>query len=377
MGLMTNVTTYEALANKYKHFTTPTIVIKVNEKLLPTQILNYLEHATIALTCKLDEMNVAELRFTDLYDYAKSSFSKECMNQYFKLGTPIEIALGYTETEKVFKGYIYESEFGVSTEGMSITVICKDLMGLLANKQDDSYKNSGNQVEEIKKILTDGHYSSYAKLSNMSYINQLSAAYKKLDAKSLMEQSYTAMTLLDKVRWVAHKHHYECFIVYDEVIFRPEKQDYSKAIMTLSLQKGLLSMHMKQCLGKAIAEAEIRGQDSETYTPLSAKQKKNLSSNLVKNKDGTAKVIIYDEEARKQEDANTSLKGLMQRNKWDVISVQAETVGIPEIVPGRRIKMEGISENMNRYVYIKSVTHEVDKTLGFHTQFEGGMDIDE
>ncbi|WP_054741108.1 phage late control D family protein [Cellulosilyticum ruminicola] len=371
-SLMTGQTSYKALMQKYAGFQIPNVVIKVDGKSLSDAMLDSLEELNVSLTCKSHEMNVAAITFSPL--------KHEAIEDYFTLGQKIEIAVGYAKTEVVFTGYIYESEFKISEEeGWLVTIVCKDLMGILENKQDDTHHVGGNHIKEIRKILEDSTYRQYGKLaaSQNKYLKELENLYAPLDKMGDFIQTHTTMTHLEKIRWIAQKHHYEFFVVGDEVYFRPSYSDSSSPIMTLSPNEGLMTLVVSQCIGKLIASSEIRGQDEETFEPIAGKKKRSIHAKVTKNKAAAATVLHYDEEIRKESEAKEISSAILDQNSWEVKSAQGQTIGIPELVPGRKVKIDGLGKGMNQVIYLRSVTHEISKSMGYHTYFEGGIKIDE
>lgn len=377
--LMTQTTSYEALEKKYGDFEAPNAIIKIEDKLLPNEVMDSLNEVNVSLTCNYAEMNVATLTFTALYNVNNLTLDDEVVKSYFILGKKVEIALGYCETETVFAGYIYETNFSLDQEtGWVITINCKDLLGILENKQDDTHRTGSNRIAEIRKILEDGSYSTYGKLaaSQNTYLSQLETTYSTLDQAGKIEQTHTIMTHLDKIRWVAGKHNYDFFVVNKEVYFRPSYLESVGPIMTLAPNKGIISASMTQCIGKLISCAEVRGQDEDDFTAIIGKKTRSIKADLTKNKAATATVLSYDEEIRKVAEAKTAVEQMLDKNSWEVQSAKIETIGIPDIVPGRTIKLEGLGKTLEKSVYIRSVTHEFNEGVGYRTCFEGGIKID-
>lgn len=378
--LMTQQTSYKALEQKYLGFQTPNVEIKIDGKALPDLMIDSLEELSVYLTCNSHEMNVAALTFIPEYDEDKMTLDDDLIEKYFTLGQKIEIALGYTTTEVVFQGYIYESEFAINgEEGWLISIQCKDLLGILDNKQDDTHRIGSNRIAEIRKILQDSAYSAYGKLasSQNKYLKELEDQYIQLDQAGKIEQTHTIMTHLDKIRWIAGKHNYEFFVVKDEVYFRPSYSDSMGPIMTLSPSEGLISISINQCIGKLIESSEVRGQDEDNFEAVAGKKKRSIKASLTKNKAAAATVLCYDEEIRKEAEAKEVAEEIINKNNWEVKSAKGQTIGIPDLVPGRKIKIQGLGSTMNQTIYIRSVTHEISKTVGYRTRFEGGIKIDE
>ena len=55
--------------------------------------------------------------------------------------------------------------------------------------------------------------------------------------------------------------------------------------------------------------------------------------------------------------------------KNDSCYAEGELVGLPEIVPGRYLKVEDVDELVNKSFYLSEVTHRIDSSR-FRTMFE-------
>lgn len=79
-----------------------------------------------------------------------------------------------------------------------------------------------------------------------------------------------------------------------------------------------------------------------------------------------------DPSADTQAKANEKAKVVAEEKEWEGHSGKGVTVGLPELVPGRFVRVESLERDYDEYqYYIKSVVHEIGKD-NFKTVFEIG-----
>ena len=374
--LMQQKTTYKKLEEKYHGFVVPTIKVKAGGTQLPLNITDGIVSASLELSCIAAQMNVFSFTLSSLYNYKKQAFDMETIEKYFKLGNDIEVELGYIQTEPLFKGYIYETSYTLDiNEGLTLTVTCKDFKGLLANKLGDTKRKGGNRIGEVKNILNYSGYKKYAKLKSPKYLTQLESTYQNKDPNKLKEEHDPLVTELEKINALAEEYGYEFFVLYDEVYFRPIFSDTGKNIMTISPDKGLLGADVSCSMAEMTETVEVRGYGEDELKVISGIAQKTVPPKVTTNTAALGYKVIYDEKITAEAEAKQKAKALLEDNKWQNAEINVRTIGIPDIVPGRTIKIEGLSKNIDKDVYIQHVSHQVSTSDGYTTSFTGRIDL--
>lgn len=372
-------TSYEELEKKYHGFVVPTIKMKINGSELSDDLIKMITNLSLDLSCLTDQMNVLQFNVAGLYDYEAESFDDEVMSKYFNLGNDIEVELGYITTTPLFKGYIYEVNYSMDiNEGISLSITCKDFKGLLSNKRGDSKRGSSNRMGEVRKILLHPAYNKYASLPGWQfvYLEGLELAYSLLELLGVIQDEHDPIsTELEKVQAVANGYLYEFFVIYDEIYFRPKFFIGQSNIMTLSPTKGILNINMSYNLGKVIGTVEVRGQNPEEMEAVTGKAVKSIPKNVTSNMAAVAYETIYSDQITSTAQAQSRAMNLLKTNAWESTGVEVTTIGIPDIIPGRNIKIEGISKSLNKEIYILQVRHQISRDQGYTTTFMGGINI--
>ena len=71
-----------------------------------------------------------------------------------------------------------------------------------------------------------------------------------------------------------------------------------------------------------------------------------------------------------QEDAEQRAQYLMEESSYRLGSLRADIIGLPEMVPGKFIKLTGFGEGVSNTFYLTDVSH-VFREGSYHTIIEG------
>jgi phage protein D len=69
-----------------------------------------------------------------------------------------------------------------------------------------------------------------------------------------------------------------------------------------------------------------------------------------------------------QDEAEQIAKSILNKLADELLTGSGECIGIPEILPGKNIKVEGVGEKYSKTYYIESTTHSMS-TSGYKTTF--------
>ena len=86
-----------------------------------------------------------------------------------------------------------------------------------------------------------------------------------------------------------------------------------------------------------------------------------------------AERVIIDPTVASDSEAQTRADAELDNLSWRFGTFLIKTVGIPEIIPGRFIKIDGLSSDVNKKVYIVKVIHTINSS-GFKTNLEAKLD---
>jgi phage protein D len=168
---------------------------------------------------------------------------------------------------------------------------------------------------------------------------------------------------------------YEFFIVQGKVYFRKAPASYS-SIMTISPDQGLLSAKQSLrgvALHKKALVVGINPADDKMVSGEAVISGKFGSGSTATRMMGASEKIHFDHHVISAQQAQARAKTLLQAAKGSFGRLECKCVGIPELVPGRSVTIDGISPDADKEYYILNVRHTVDER-GFFTNLEARMD---
>jgi len=95
------------------------------------------------------------------------------------------------------------------------------------------------------------------------------------------------------------------------------------------------------------------------------------TANKAKQLVGRGTRVYVDASISSKEEAESRVAALMEQMSYRLGSLEARCVGIPDMVPGRFIKVSGMGAPVDNQFYLTSVTHDFTSETGFSTQIQG------
>ena len=365
MDLMSASTTYADLAKKYQNFGAPTIRIRVEG----TEIVEKVEAGISSLSLDLTAgFSASGCSFDVVGEYGakNTGFDDKGPIKLLQLGAKVEIEIGYIKTEDIFTGLIAEVEYVFDNEDSApyVHVECMDAKCLLMKHQRLQIFSEKTVTDAVGEILDAQPFSAYITGK------QIDADNEKLDMlPAAMEDDYRFM-----VRH-AQRLGYEFFIVQGKAYFRKTPTS-SSSIVTLSPDSGLLSFKQSLRGGALFKKARVVGINPADDKAISGEA--TISGKFGEGKGssrmlGESEKVIFDHNIISAQQAEAMAKVLMQNARASFGTLHCRCVGIPELVPGRSITIDGISPEADKSYYITEIRHTLDER-GFFTEVEARVD---
>ncbi len=365
MDLMTSITNYEILKKKYYDFRAPTYKIIVNNLDLTAKKDLVVSDLTVELTVGYE---ASAASFDVLHEYVPSNtdFDEKKSYKYLQIGAKIEIELGYINTETVFYGlitgvkYIFEED-----EPPYIHVECMDVKCLLMKSQRLEVRKETKIEQVVNALLSEAPVSSYLKGKSVT----LRTA--KVDSIRInMENDY------DYIVKQAQYSGCEFFVFAGKVYFRNSGK-LSAPIYSMSMQKDLINSSLSLTGAGLVKELEVVGINPENNEPITSSMKlkgKFSLGSYAKNMINGTKRTYFDTNVSSSANAKKRATTLTESIQNDFAVFEAQSIGMPEIVPGRYVKIEDMMGlTKNKKIYITNVVHQINDD-GYLTLFEGRLD---
>lgn len=351
--LMTGVTNYKLLETRYGNFVVPALKIKVNGMDTIKTMSLIVEDITITLS--LNEAGSAVIKLAGLYDEKSHSF-QSAVKSKFMIGTVAEVEIGYlSSTQKVFKGYVamLGAEFGEHPI-MVVTLMDARRLMMSSGKKYKLY-DVKNYSDTVKTVL-----SSYSRLCTPS-VDATSDSLTKPVSQTTNDYDFIKKELIGK--GCVDR---EFFIVGDKAYFR-KPQKVTAPIMAVQYGRELQELKVDfSWLDLKIEAVGYNPAEQEAVTAQTA-AKGVMSQSKIMAKTPVFTVTAPDADSREKAKVRADAIARMRINKS--CTGRGSMLGLPELVPGRYLKVESLEKMMDRQYYITEVVHVMNGE-SFLTYFE-------
>lgn len=345
---------FSALAKKYNNFLTPAMKIKINNKdikdTLKVGIVN------VNVTLELDAASSATFHIVNVYELKNSKFVDD-VKSTVKLGAIITVELGYdSELTEVFHGYIanLSMEFG----GMpSISVTALNVINLMrSNVRKIQYEEK--KFSEVAKKILDTYKAVCPKVvidppageAEEEHIMQIESDYSFI--KNVLGSNGNC----------------EFLVVGDTAYYREARKN-KDPITTLIWGSGLISFSYSNnyCNEKIIVYGHDEKTNKAVKSETTAESDKDVKSVITPIPVRELYIANAEDEKRAKNIAEFELYELMKSKQTG----NGSCIGLPELIPGRYLKIDKLDSTVNKKYYLKKVTHSFG-TDGFTTDFDIG-----
>ncbi len=353
--LMSGTYDFQKLKSQYNDFLAPAAKLAIGK----TDMLSLKEaHVrSIEAVLSLNSAGSVHVVLGDCYDYKNGSFLSELKNLAV-LGKEVELSLGYgSKLQKVFKGFLASVEMVLDAdEGISLELTALDVRRLM---MADNYHVKEHTIT---------NYSDAVKDIMKRYKKMCSASIEDTDEKfedGRIYQNASDYDFIMKDLIESGRVEREFFVVADKAYFR-KPRSVPSVLVTLGIGKGLTYFRRN-------AEYENQKVTVMGFDPASGKAVEGtaLSKSTESQTDalgGPGERMIVDPSCESSSQALTRAKGVAARLLAGRQKAEGGCVGLPELVPGRFIRLERVDSVMNQKYYLTRVAHTYDKD-GFQTSF--------
>lgn len=353
---------FEVLKLKYKGFFSPeceitigSLKIKSSEVSIPEVEVELAADGT-AGGCRIT--------IADKYSYKSTSWDSELIDA-LKVGAKLKIKMGYAAKEEVFFGYVddYTIKYGQET-GPRIYITGMDGLGYLMSVRSHVYAGEKKVSELIKQLLDDAVSAGAADSATVGL------AISDMTVQRIVEgeDSFTFLNTLAKQLGASF------FCVNGEIIF-DTVSSFSLAITTLKHGKGLISFSKRVSLANQPGKVIVHGRDINNEAIKGEAESTSLSGDGDAATDVASKLLkksVYEEDnplVLTADECKTLAQNRFDDLAQNFVHGEGECIGIPELIPGRYIEVDGLDENTDGSYFVKKVVHIYNED-GYYTRFE-------
>lgn len=345
--------TFQSLKNKYGDFMVPAVKIRANGKDLISEL--HLAVENVSIVQSLNSAGSCSFSVVNAYDQGKREFDSG-IKRKLQLGTILTVDIGYgSALSTAFKGYVSSVSYSFQdSPAMDITAM--DVRRLMMNTTSSFRMLGGKTSSDFFREVME----PYKKLSTNLQIDRTTDTAEE----QTMTQNTSDYQFVQSV--LAVRGGREFFVLGDKVYFRkPEK--VKAPVTTLTWGSSLLSFRREasylyneiQVLGKdeagnrdVLAKATVKASDAQTIVVAKPEP-----------------VIVGDPFVTDKEKAEARLKEELRRRQKASQRGSGSSIGIPEIVPGRFIRLEKLDSSLDKKYYIVRARHTLGSG-GYTTDFD-------
>ena len=351
---------YSKLAETYKGFTAPGFEIKVDNKTLAPG-----KYHIPGVEVEISAGGTAggcSFKIQGQYDYENSKWVNDA-SKLIKPGAKLAVIGGYETRKELFFGYVDEYALEFSSDGIPfISVNGLDGLGYLMNMCQPIYAGEKKPTEIVRTVMQKSQSAGYAKSVT---VGNLSGFETPIIKEQVDDWRFLQM--------MAERYGATIFAVNGELIF-DKVITKTSPILTLTVGKSLRRFTKRISLAHQVGKVEVFGRDvnqeaiSGSANKVTAGGKGKTAAEWVS---GLKDAVLRErsEYARTEKECETLAQHRLNSIAMNFVSGEGECVGIPELIPGRYLTIDGGDEQTNGSYFLTKVCHRFSEQ-GYITYFE-------
>ena len=327
------------------------------------------------------------------FDPNSRSFDIKKTKQFLFMGSSIIVYLGYSgQVREIFRGFIARVHFRIpeilSSELPSIELTCMDVKGLLMANRHSKKLKSQYFSDAVKEVLEENAFimqkdSTGQNFTELSISNTPDKPQGGGDAGGAGGGGGGGATTDRRVEMVeesdydfivkaAKRYNFEFFTVGNTLYFIEAKKN-TTPLIELSPRMGMRDIDVGYDMTGLVKQVVVRNIDMAQgkYIGDKKQSKTKISmGNKAKSLVEKQSLVYIDPTTDSKEEAGYRAQYLMDSIDYRLGSVDAQFVGIPELIPGRFITLKEFGQPLNNDFYVTTVRHSMTRE-SFITRFEG------
>ena len=170
---------------------------------------------------------------------------------------------------------------------------------------------------------------------------------------------------------LAQENSREFFVSGDRFVFR-KRPENAKPVVTLVWGESLIDFSSQTNLASQVKAITVSGWDEKAKQPVEATVKiadVGVPSELVSIIDKTGATKRFATNVAGKEEAEQVARSKLEEIASTLLTGSGSCIGLPDLIVGETLELEGLTEEFNGSYEITGVTHNVG-TGGYTTQFD-------
>ena len=338
---------YKSLEEKYKGFLAPDFEIHVGSMTINSHNVpvSFLE---VKMT--LEGAGYAKFSVESLYDYEASDWVSRLIAD-IHIGDLVKVSVGYcTRNTRIFLGYVDSYTVNFRQESSpSVTIVAMDAITVLnCDRRVISFADQ-EASQMIKKMIQDSGVGSI--------IEKISVDTIPVQMKLVEKKNISRGTILNAL---AKRLFYSYCVINGELLMKNLMSNTSPLLsltMGLDLKTFEKTVNIKSRMVKSV---DVRGTDDNKKVVSAEASSLEGSSGDDPTKVQqlvNAKLSLNIGDAKTVDDCQNYAKKILSSLSLGFLEADAETIGYPEMTPGRYIKIGGLDRRSNGSYFVTEVIH--------------------
>lgn len=353
--------TMEDMLKKYGDFTFPTYQLKINGKQIPQAYCNGDVEAELSADYEASGCKIRLYNAFVVENGKQAALAKD-LSSLMKLGNKVALSIGYRdkELEQIFVGYIdalaveYDKE-----DGICYILECLDGKGIMMNSLRSEVKVNMKKYSAVVED-TVKKYSAVVKVKNANLDKTDTEVGVPIEQHN--ESDYQFLVRL------ARKMDYCFYIENGNLVFQPYAKLPKDVFFSYHINAFLLSFYMHSSLKGQVAEVTVRtNNEKDPNTPFEAKvtSGKGIADNASIQMKSTSVITkdvsqtIIDLSADSEAAARNLAQARYNALSYGRYQGRIRTIGIPVMLPGRVVALEGFGVEFDKKYFVKKVIHRI------------------
>lgn len=359
---------YRKLKEQYEDFTNPVAYLLFNGQSLDSSLL--IGEVEVDLTSGF-EASIATIRIYNVFRPAEGKFDYKLIRRGVYLGASVSIQLGYASSmESVFQGFVAEVNFVYSQTGLPcVEVLAMDIKGLMMSGNYSQQLKSKCYSDAVQEIFQRTTYTNLQSAQGFQSFQVTPTPDKTTPRQASETIELAGESDYEFVVKAAKRFNYEFFTENGVVYFRKAKSD-STVLINLAPGDGVTHFRVGYSLTGLAGSVEARSIDAGTGKLISAKAKLNRKISMgsaAKGLVSQSSKVYVDPSITSQMDAEARAESLMEEMSYQLGALECETIGLPVLLPGHFMQLEGLGSPADNLFYITHVIHSFTQDDGYQT----------
>ena len=352
--------TYAALAKKHDNFTAPGFEILINGRSMPPG-----RYHIPGVEVEISATGTAggcSFTIEGQYDYENQKWVNDAAS-LIKPGAKLSVKGGYQTRKELFYGYVDDYSLEFAQDGTPcIKVNGLDGLGYLMNMCQPFYAGEKQPKQIVESVLRKSQMAGFAKKVS---VGQLSGFATPIIKEQMDDWKF--------LRMMAERYGASLFAVDGELIF-DDVMTKTAPILTLTVDQSVRSFTRRVSLAHQVGKVEILGRDVNQKAIQGSASKVTVGGDgktAAQWVSGLKDAVLRErsEFVRTQKECELLAQHRFNSISMGFVSGEGACIGIPELIPGRYLRIDGGDELTNGTYYLTKVYHRFT-TSEYVTEFE-------